>query len=261
METIYNGNSKKAGVYRIKNKINNRVYIGSTKKFSVRFAQHLKSLLSGSHHNKFLQADFNKCGIDNFIFEVIEVVNENQTARLVIEQKYIDKQFDNGQQCYNFRAIVNSNPKGKNKQPRLPLSQEVKDKIGKASSAAWANTTVEQKQELAAKRKEMTTLRWQEPEYRAKTLAGFARGAHKVSAAQKAKAATPEGKEELLRRLAKANEKRPPKTVTLISPDGEVVTITNLYKWCRDNGYNYEGMRWITRGKNHSHKGWRLFIH
>lgn len=92
MEKIYNLSSKLSGIYKIKNKINNRVYIGSCKCFQVRFYQHEISLLKNKHKNKFLQADFNKCGENAFIFEVLEVVEGNKLDRAKREKEYINEQ-------------------------------------------------------------------------------------------------------------------------------------------------------------------------
>ena len=103
MQTNYNGHSAKSGVYQIRNLNNGRVYIGSAKCFRVRQNQHLKSLVNGTHHNKFLQNDFNKCGEEAFVFEVLQVVEGEQTDRLLIEQTKLDLLYDNQEMCYNFK--------------------------------------------------------------------------------------------------------------------------------------------------------------
>ena len=81
MEFIYNGHSKSAGIYKLTNKSNGRVYIGSSVRFEKRWKAHEWSLLSNRHDNKFLQADFNKCGTDVFIFEIIEIICGNKDER------------------------------------------------------------------------------------------------------------------------------------------------------------------------------------
>lgn len=65
----------KSGIYKITNIKNNRIYIGSAKMFKERYRQHFAALKSNKHSNYFLQADYNKCGFDAFIFEIIEVVS------------------------------------------------------------------------------------------------------------------------------------------------------------------------------------------
>ena len=99
--------SLKSGVYKITNKINGRIYIGSAKEFKRRCNQHRIGLIKKKHTNKFLQADFNKCGEDAFVFEVIEVVEGPQENRLLIEQTYIKNYYDDQDQCYNLSPYVN----------------------------------------------------------------------------------------------------------------------------------------------------------
>jgi len=102
MKFIYDGHSNKSGVYKIINTKNGRIYIGSAKRFKERASEHLRLLRKGTSHNKFLQADFNKCGKEAFDFCVVEVVEGNRKARLLIEKKYLDKYYDGQKMCYNF---------------------------------------------------------------------------------------------------------------------------------------------------------------
>ena len=75
-------------IYKITNIINNKVYIGSAIYYASRKGEHLSKLRRNIHHNKHLQASFNKYGEDNFKFSIIEYCNkENLIER---EQYYID---------------------------------------------------------------------------------------------------------------------------------------------------------------------------
>lgn len=58
-------------IYKITNKINNKVYIGQTKDYKRRFREH-QNQMYGNAPNKYLYNAFNKYGIENFSFEVIE---------------------------------------------------------------------------------------------------------------------------------------------------------------------------------------------
>ena len=104
MEFIYNGQEKLSGIYKISNKLNNRLYIGSTKEFKVRWQAHASSLRKCRHSNKFLQADFNKYGSDAFIFEILEVTAINKKERLPIEDLYISAYYGVG--CFNLRKTA-----------------------------------------------------------------------------------------------------------------------------------------------------------
>ncbi len=49
------------------------------------------------------------------------------------------------------------------------------------------------------------------------------------------------------------------KTYELISPNGEVITVTNLNKFCRDNNLNTSTMYQMLLGRYSHHKGYRKF--
>lgn len=60
------------GIYRIKNLINNKVYIGQSNDLTNRNRNHFYWLGRNEHHNEHLQKSYNKYGKENFIFEVLE---------------------------------------------------------------------------------------------------------------------------------------------------------------------------------------------
>lgn len=64
------------------------MYIGQTKDFKTRKRQHFRKLNTNKHFNLHLQFAFNKYGENNFIFEIIEVVNVKFLDDR--EQYYID---------------------------------------------------------------------------------------------------------------------------------------------------------------------------
>jgi group I intron endonuclease len=90
-----------SGVYQIKNISNGRVYIGSTLKILTRYNAHKSQLKRGVHANTFLQNDWNKCGEEVFVFSVLEQVDDFDVL-LRVEQKWLNKFYDNQQSCYNI---------------------------------------------------------------------------------------------------------------------------------------------------------------
>lgn len=60
-----------SGIYCIKNKINNKKYIGRAKNIRERFSKHKRQLKNKNHVNKYLQDSWNKYGEENFEFNVI----------------------------------------------------------------------------------------------------------------------------------------------------------------------------------------------
>ena len=79
----------KSGIYRIRNLINEKIYIGSAVDFVVRWRVHLHQLRRGIHHSKYLQNSWNKHGKKKFVFEIIEII-EDKTKLLEREQFYLD---------------------------------------------------------------------------------------------------------------------------------------------------------------------------
>jgi len=81
---------KNMGVYKITNLVNGKVYIGSSKELEKREMQHKSDLKCGRHHNEYLQNSYTKHGKENFEFNIIEFV-ENEDELIEREQFYIDK--------------------------------------------------------------------------------------------------------------------------------------------------------------------------
>lgn len=76
------------GIYKIENKITNKMYIGSSKNISVRFIHHKSLLENNKHHSLHLQRAWNKYGKENFEFSIIEECSIK--ILLEREQYYLD---------------------------------------------------------------------------------------------------------------------------------------------------------------------------
>lgn len=99
----------KKGVYKIKNKENNKVYIGSTAvKFSKRLSSHIKNLIKNRHHSIHLQNTFNKTKeFDKFEISILEICESEFCIES--EQKWIDfYQSYNGKFGYNISPTAGS---------------------------------------------------------------------------------------------------------------------------------------------------------
>ena len=82
------GCATRSGVYKITCVPNGRCYIGSTKHFHRRWAEHKRALNAGAHVNPKLQAAWNKYGEECFVFEVVLFCAE--LALLEHEQQAMD---------------------------------------------------------------------------------------------------------------------------------------------------------------------------
>lgn len=77
------------GVYKIRNKISGKVYIGSSVNIESRWRDHRATLNSRTHNNRYLTRAWHKYGKDAFEFTIVEVV-ENEADLIQCEQKWID---------------------------------------------------------------------------------------------------------------------------------------------------------------------------
>ena len=60
------------GIYQIKNKINDKLYIGSTKNLPGKINSHKFQLKNGLHTNKEMQKEFNEIGEECFSFDILD---------------------------------------------------------------------------------------------------------------------------------------------------------------------------------------------
>ena len=89
------------GIYGIRNKINDKMYVGQTgERFLRRYWHHQWKLRDNSHDNMYLQNAWNKYGEDNFEYVVLEVV-EDSSLLDELEIKYIDY-YKNNNLSYNM---------------------------------------------------------------------------------------------------------------------------------------------------------------
>lgn len=91
-----------SGVYAILNILNNKKYVGSTKCFKERFAEHRSQLRRGNHKNIHLQNAYNKYGEEYFKFIILEECENIPNTLNFIEQKWINSDGD-----YNICPIAN----------------------------------------------------------------------------------------------------------------------------------------------------------
>lgn len=65
-----------ACIYCIENMVNGHCYIGQTLNYNARKSKHLSNLRMGNHSNVPLQRAYNKYGEENFIFSILEEVDD-----------------------------------------------------------------------------------------------------------------------------------------------------------------------------------------
>lgn len=142
------GNKKmNAGIYKITNIINGKMYIGSTNNLANRRDNHFSELKRNSHPNRFLQRSVNKYGISNFQFDIIE--------HCLLEELNIKEGFWCGQlNTYNDKFGYNLTIVNLNGLHEMP--QHVKDILRKVNLGRKASKETREKQSIAKLNKKHT---------------------------------------------------------------------------------------------------------
>ena len=88
------------GIYKITNTINNKIYIGCSKHIELRWQQHIYETNNEKQYqyNYTIHRAMRKYGIENFTFECIEEVEENQ---MMEREKYWIDYYDSYNNGYN----------------------------------------------------------------------------------------------------------------------------------------------------------------
>lgn len=98
-------------IYKIRNVVNGKFYVGSTVDSRVRFQTHRRNLKKGKHQSPHMQAAWNKYGEDCFKFEIIEIVECSENL-LTAEQKWLDEHAGKPH-CYNWATDASAPMRGK----------------------------------------------------------------------------------------------------------------------------------------------------
>lgn len=106
------------GIYQIKNLVNTKIFLGSSKNLEGKLNSIRFQLEMGSHMNRELQADFNKLGKEKFSFAIIDKLEPkedpdyNYTDDLkVLEDMWIDKLQPFEEKGYHKRKLPDSSKK------------------------------------------------------------------------------------------------------------------------------------------------------
>jgi GIY-YIG catalytic domain len=104
----YKETEVKAGVYQIKNTINQKILVGSTKNLKTLNGVKFMLETNGYTTNKDLQKEWNQYGKDAFIIDILEVLKKSdepyfneKEALLALEEKWLEKLQPYGERGYN----------------------------------------------------------------------------------------------------------------------------------------------------------------
>ncbi len=230
------------GIYKIRNKLDDKRYVGSSNNFEGHWKSYRDSLRKGKFHNIYLQRAWNKYGEENFIFEIEEEVMGDRNVLLSFEQAHLDEGFELGI-LYNLAEKAGCPPSWEGEHH----TEAAKAKIGKANSGKnngmygrvgyWKGKQRSEETKVRMSKARMGREPWNKGKPRTEVV--------------KAK----------LREASKGNENKAEpypafynsKTGIFI-PEGK-----NLRKMCRDCGLHYQNVWNLKRlFVKQSRDGWRL---
>ena len=243
-------------IYRVKNKINNKSYIGQTiKALNSRIKDHNYNVVNGSNYH--FHNSLRKYGTHNFTWEVIEKCDSKEELD-EMEFHYI-MQYDTYNNGYNKTHGGEGTPGWK---PSLKRKEQMskdlknrwdnpswKEKMRKLAIEAWKNKDRRKEQSINTK-KLWKNVKWKEnmmkirnsTEYKEKKLDGLQKGWNSVERRKK--------QAELTRKIHSRNW-------IVISPEGKRMEINNLSKFCRENNLDSSAMSKVAKGKIQKSKGWK----
>lgn len=113
------------GIYKIKNVVNNKVYIGQSRNLKKRLNEHFNNLKNNRHNNLHMQSSYNKYGLESFETEIVEYCKETELTK---KELYWINYYNSHDKVVGYNIDI----------PNLEdesfyLSQETKDKISKAN--------------------------------------------------------------------------------------------------------------------------------
>lgn len=136
---LRDSDKSKVGIYLLRNKDTNEVYIGSGK-LNDRLKSHRRELENNKHGNYKLQRSFNRHPNIEFIASPIDVdglsIEENRMLALSLEQVFIDK-LNGNDLLLNIAMNVETPTLG------YSHSEENKEKIGQKSKEMWETMSLD----------------------------------------------------------------------------------------------------------------------
>lgn len=110
-------------IYKITNKVNNKVYIGFTQDIEIRWKNH-----RNSKYDRPLYNSIKKHGIDNFLFEVIYQSTDREHTLLEMEPFFIKEynSYNKGYNCVKGGLNTNTDEMRKRTSDRMKLNNPMK---------------------------------------------------------------------------------------------------------------------------------------
>ena len=218
------------GIYRIRNKLNDKRYIGSTQDLEEGWKERRRALRKGKYHNIPLQRAWNKYGEENFVFEVEEEVVGDNKALLAREQIYLDEGFAFGS-LYNMAKDASAPMRGRHH------TGKTKQKMSRASKGK--PKTEKHKRNISKSKK-------------GKNNPNYGRSPSNETRIKRSRALMGNKNG-----VGNENAAKPYPAFLNVKTGKNILAGHDLRRMCIEKGLKYENMRNLARGHTQStHNGW-----
>ena len=215
-------------IYRLINKVNSKSYIGVTNNYKKRMREH-----SYASNQYAISRAIRKYGWNSFDSEILFVTNDCDYAYQSAEKMFIEQYESNnpnrgynltlgGEGTQGYNPSEETRHKMRNAKQGKTLTNEHKEKISKANIGRKVSDETRKKLSKASKGRKI----WCDGQN-----------------------LTNEHKEKLSK--AKAKEWQ------VLSPEGKLVTIYNMRKFCLENDLHNSAMSRVLKGQQEHHKMWK----
>ena len=233
---------RQEGIYMIRNRINNKVYIGQSIDLVRREGDHFSDLRRGIHTNTHLQSSFNKYGEVNFEFIVLEYCDETKLDELEIyyinQYKSYDSEYGYNKTFGGQGGLMRHTDETRRKISENSASRrpEVRQKLRKASMGHVV--TEDMRRRIGEGHKGMKHTEETKQILREKNLG---------------KILSEETKSKISKSLTNGKTS---KSVTQFNLDGSLVKVWVSASEAGRNGFSCTKIIACCRGRNKTHKGY-----
>ncbi len=111
LKNIYKEKKFKIGVFQLRNTVNNKIFVGSATDLEAIWNRLKTELKFGSYPNALLQNDWNQFGSENFVFEILGEIKQDDEKQTnyrkeikELEKMFLEELQPFGENGYNIKS-------------------------------------------------------------------------------------------------------------------------------------------------------------
>lgn len=220
-----------SGIYKIRNLVNEKVYVGSSVNLQGRCRDHRSNLKGGRHFAKRLQQDWIKYAAENFTFEIIEFCEKES---LIDRERFWIAELRATSRQAGYNTMTEPD-----RRSGIPQSEETKQKISQAKGQKYSFTSPNDVIHEGVNVKKFAL---------SQGLCPFGLNCVFNQRKHSYKGWTKTG--------GKSIGRTPQAQFDLTSPDGTRYVGKNVHRFAKEHGLNAHNLGVLVRGDIDSSQGW-----